>query len=123
MKSFNVPVQYRSPLISSIKKQRKEAEAAAAAKARRDAVLARRAQEREEEGTTSMNENKDFFEQLSQANKNPLASLHEARLKKISLAIKKKAVEEGSVSANIGGYSGRADAYPAKHFDPILVTP
>jgi hypothetical protein len=44
------------------------------------------------------------------------AALAERR-NKIALALKKKFVKETSVAANVGGYSGKADAYPAKPFD------
>ena len=36
---------------------------------------------------------------------------------KKKLVLKKKAVEEGSVSANVGGYSSHSDAYPSKPFN------
>jgi hypothetical protein len=45
------------------------------------------------------------------------AALKERR-NKVALALKKKFVKETSVAANVGGYSGKADAYPAKPFDP-----
>ena len=93
--------------------------AAKRAKAFQAAPTARLTEEQEE--TTSMNESINFFEQLSQANKNPLASLHEARLKKISLALKKKAVGEGSAMGSgaiaIGAAKPPADdrRFPEAH--------